>query len=180
MESAAAQEPVAFIAKFVMDEAQQRRCASVPRARQLSWLMLLLLPIAPLLFLIYPIVNLAGGTLPGIIAVVLLATPIVLAHVLLKRRFRRQNLVPLQAHPVLGAFGPWELTVSREHATLVTLGGEQTWPLAAIAYHAVEGQDTIIYLEPELPIVIPAQGKYARMSAQLRRWLVKIAAEPRT
>ena len=78
---------------------------------------------------------------------------------------------------MLGAVGPWELTVSREQVTLITPGGEQTWPLAAIAYHALEGQDTVIYVEPELPMVIPAQGKYARMSALLRRWLIKITSE---
>jgi hypothetical protein len=106
------------------------------------------------------------------IAAVLLCLPVLALYITLRRYYAGLNLARLRQHPLLGAPGAWQLTVGRERATLVTPQGERTWSLADLKFAALEGQDIVFWFEPDEPIAIPGDRKYARMNAMLRKWLL--------
>jgi hypothetical protein len=171
-ETSPAPVPEAMIARFEMTPAALYRSGMVYTATQQFWLSASLLPLAGVIFLVFPLVWFVAGTVVGIIVAVLLCLPVLALYITLRRYYAGLNLARLRQHPLLGAPGAWQLTVGRERATLVTPQGERTWNLADLKFAALEGQDIVFWFEPDEPIAIPGDRKYARMNAMLRKWLL--------
>lgn len=78
----------------------------------------------------------------------------------LRKRAIRQNYAYQTAHPVVGANGLWQLTMDLHQITLHTPGGSQNWPAEQARYTAFPNKPLMLWLSPDLVIVLPANGDY--------------------
>ena len=88
----------------------------------------------------------------------------IVLHFYLKRTAIDRNYAQQTAHPVVGANGLWQLTMDLNQITLHTPGGSQSWPAEQARYTAFPNKPLMLWLEPDLVIVLPANGDYGEDS----------------
>jgi len=167
--------PIGFIANFTMDAAGLKtssRAAFAPVPAWIHWTSPLLIILLGFCVLVANVV--AGGI--GIFA--FLFGSFALVTFIQSRRNRRVAqavLERLQAHPVLGATGPWKLTVDRQQITVETPGGRRNFPRSETRVQSLEAIDLVIWFRGDLPIVVPERDPYSRMCKLLRLWFIQTA-----
>jgi hypothetical protein len=86
-----------------------------------------------------------------------------------RQQFRREALQALRDHPVLGATGPWKLTVRGDRLIVETDRGTRQF-LRSRTRIWDSGHQLVLWLD-SLPILIPQYESYAPMCDALRRRL---------
>ncbi len=165
------EEPVPFVATFVMDQAgllTSARVNTAPVPRLAGWAAVPLLFLLALLFV--GIALMVGAALAfGLGALALFAVGLLQA--LRNYRLARHTLQLLRAHPVLGAMGRWRLSVDMNEFFVETPGGRQPFAVQNAGFLADETYRLVIWFGDNLPIVIPEHKAYATMIIHLRRWI---------
>jgi hypothetical protein len=167
--------PVGVVANFVMDEAGLRASAQAAFSPIPVWVHWA----SPVLVIAFGLLAMLAGNVAGAIGVfiILFGTfgTLVFIQVLRNRRVARAALARLQSHRVLGAIGPWKLTVDRQQIVVETPGGKQAFTRGETRVQAFETMDLVMWFTGELPIVIPEREPYRRMCQKLRLWFVQTA-----
>jgi|GEM_PF-2724118 len=162
---------------FVMDEVTQRDCARGYRVRHAIWLAssVIALPAILLSVLMFlPPLHTDFSAKAVSVAFLVGGLASIAIHSSLDWYFFRQNLRQLQAHPILGAIGPWQIYLDDQVFSIATSRGQQAWPLAQMRRMELNQRPIVLWLERDLAVALPKHGDYDEHDyAAVRRVLQK-------
>ncbi|WP_425617865.1 hypothetical protein NA78x_001555 [Anatilimnocola sp. NA78] len=151
-----------IVGTFTVDDLTQRDAARGYRIRHVLWLVASLWPL--LVMIPLPFLFWRGDPTRMVIAmwVVFLigALGTVGMHVSLDWSIFWHNLRQLRKHPVLGAQGPWQVTIDEQAIVIRTRKGEQQWPLKEVRRMELAQRPVVLWLEADLAIALPKHGDY--------------------
>ena len=151
-----------LVGTFTVDEATQRDAARGYRIRHVIWLVATVLPL--ILLLPLPFLTWRGDAewlLTAMIVIFVVGSCATVGlHVAIDWSIFWHNLRQLQQHPVLGALGPWRVTIDEEEIQVTTGRGAGRWPLNQVRRMELSSRPVVLWLERDLAIALPKHGDY--------------------
>ncbi|QDU25793.1 hypothetical protein ETAA8_08640 [Anatilimnocola aggregata] len=151
-----------IVGHFSVDEFTQRDGARGYRIRHVIWLLASLWPL--LVMIPLPLLLWRGDPtrlVVGMLLVFVVGSFVTIGiHVSLDWSIFWHNLRQLRKHRVVGALGPWQVTIDEQTIHIRTRQGTEEWPLKHVRRMELAKRPVVLWLEHDLAIAIPKHGDY--------------------